>query len=233
MMKNIKKILLALGIVLATVTGGFLIYAADYYKADETVQQLIRANSSIQVQDSLVSITPAKATDTALLFYPGAKVEHTAYLPVLEQVSRTSNIKIFLVRMPLRFAIFDQNAAARIISANTDIMNWYIGGHSLGGAMASSYASNNQEKVKGLILLGAYVYGNYPKEKSLTIYGTLNTTVSDKVDYTENVIAIEGGNHAQFGNYGKQKGDQEATISSAQQQQAAVEAINEFLLKHE
>lgn len=233
MMKNIKKILLALGIVLATVTGGFLIYAGDYYKADETVQQLIRANSSIQVQDSLVSITPAKPSETALIFYPGAKVEHTAYIPLLEQVSRTSNIKIFLVQMPFRFAIFDQNAAARIILANTDIKNWYIGGHSLGGAMASSYASNNQEKVKGLILLGAYVYGDYPKEKSLTIYGTLNTTVSDKVDYTENVIAIEGGNHAQFGNYGKQKGDQEATISSAQQQQAAVEAINEFLLNHE
>ncbi len=135
--------------------------------------------------------------------------------------------------MPLRFAIFNQNAAARIMSQNPDITKWYLGGHSLGGAMASSFASNNQDKVQGLILLGAYVYGSYPKEKSLTIYGTLNTTVSEKVDYTENVVAIEGGNHAQFGNYGKQKGDQEATITSVQQQQAAVEAIKDFLSKAE
>lgn len=233
MMKNIKKILPALVVVLLATTGGFLIYAADYYKADETAQQLLQSNAAINDNGSLVTITPTQQTETALIFYPGAKVEHTAYLPLLEKVSRTSNIKIFLVRMPLRFAIFNQNAAARIMSQNPDITKWYLGGHSLGGAMASSFASNNQDKVQGLILLGAYVYGSYPKEKSLTIYGTLNTTVSEKVDYTENVVAIEGGNHAQFGNYGKQKGDQEATITSVQQQQAAVEAIKDFLSKAE
>lgn len=233
MMKNIKKILLALVVVLLATTGGFLIYATDYYKADETAQQLLQSNAAINDNGSLVTITPTQQTETALIFYPGAKVEHTAYLPLLEKVSRTSNIKIFLVRMPLRFAIFNQNAAARIMSQNPDITKWYLGGHSLGGAMASSFASNNQDKVQGLILLGAYVYGSYPKEKSLTIYGTLNTTVSEKVDYTENVVAIEGGNHAQFGNYGEQKGDQEATITSVQQQQAAVEAIKDFLSKAE
>ncbi|MFZ6022523.1 MAG: alpha/beta fold hydrolase [Patescibacteria group bacterium] len=232
-MKNIKKILLALVVVLLTTIGGFLIYAADYYKADEAAQQVLRSNATIKDNGTLITIPHTQPTETALIFYPGAKVEHTAYLPLLEKVSRTSNIKIFLVRMPLRFAIFNQNAAARIMSQNPDITKWYLGGHSLGGAMASSFASNNQDKVQGLILLGAYVYGSYPKEKSLTIYGTLNTTVSEKVDYTENVVAIEGGNHAQFGNYGKQKGDQEATITSVQQQQAAVEAIKDFLSKAE
>ena len=42
-------------------------------------------------------------------------------------------------------------------------------------------------------------------------------------------MEIEGGNHAQFGNYGPQKGDQPATISAEEQQAQTVAAIEEFL----
>ena len=49
------------------------------------------------------------------------------------------------------------------------------------------------------------------------------------IDYTQNVTVIEGGNHAQFGNYGKQKGYRDATISREEQQDIAVEAIKDFL----
>lgn len=46
----------------------------------------------------------------------------------------------------------------------------------------------------------------------------------------KNIVAVEGGNHAQFGNYGKQRGDAEATISREEQQDITVEAINKFLM---
>jgi pimeloyl-ACP methyl ester carboxylesterase len=131
--------------------------------------------------------------------------------------------------MPFNMAIFDVNAADGIIDQFPDIERWYIGGHSMGGAMASDYASKHQDNVNGLILLGAYIYGNYPVENALTVYGTFNTSVAERVDYTENIVVIEGGNHAQFGNYGKQKGDPDATILSEEQQDIAVEAIKEFL----
>ena len=49
------------------------------------------------------------------------------------------------------------------------------------------------------------------------------------INYTENIVIIEGGNHAQFGNYGKQKGDPDATISAEEQQTIAVNAIVEFI----
>ena len=81
----------------------------------------------------------------------------------------------------------------------------------------------------GLLLFGAYIYGNYPEENALTVYGSFNTSVEEKINYTENIVVIEGGNHAQFGNYGKQKGDPDATISSEEQQNIAVVAVHEFL----
>lgn len=101
----------------------------------------------------------------------------------------------------------------------------------MGGAMASDFASKNPDKVEGLILLGAYLYGDYPAEKALTVYGSFNTSVAEKVDYSENVVVLEGGNHAQFGNYGKQKGDVDATITGEEQQDMAAEAIARFLAR--
>ena len=38
------------------------------------------------------------------------------------------------------------------------------------------------------ILLGAYLYGDYPPEKILTVYGSLNQSVEDNIDYTEIVV---------------------------------------------
>lgn len=46
-------------------------------------------------------------------------------------------------------------------------------------------------------------------------------------DYTE--VCIEGGNHAWFGNYGKQEGDKTASISREEQQQQAVEEILQMI----
>ena len=59
----------------------------------------------------------------------------------------------------------------------------------------------------------------------------MNQSVEDHIDYMENVVEIEGGNHAQFGNYGPQKGDLPAAISAQDQQAQTVEAIANFLEK--
>ena len=79
--------------------------------------------------------------------------------------------------------------------------------------------------------MGAYIYGDYPPEKALTIYGSLNQSVEYKIDYTQNVYEIQGGNHAQFGNYGPQKGDLPATITAEKQQEQTALAIGEFLAR--
>ena len=174
----------------------------------------------------------AVPTDTAIIFYPGAKVEAAAYLPLLNQLRQTG-LTCILVEMPFYLAIFDVNAAEDVMAQFPDIQHWYIAGHSMGGAMASQFASEHPDEVDGLILLGAYLYGDYPPADTLTVYGSLNQSVEDEIDYTENVVEIQGGNHAQFGNYGPQEGDLPATISAEEQQAQTVEAISDFIAQRQ
>lgn len=226
--KLIKILLVSLLAILLVLIVSFYMYVSDYYRADSAAVMAIQTGKDIQVLDNLTILSPEEATDIAFIFYPGAKVEATAYLPILEKL-RQNGITCVLVEMPFNMAIFNPNAADDVFELLPNIKNWYIGGHSMGGAMASNYASKNSDKVKGLILLGAYVYGDYPPEKALTVYGTFNSNLERNIDYTENIVVIDGGNHAQFGNYGQQKGDPAATITHEQQQDIAVEAILEFI----
>ena len=122
-----------------------------------------------------------------------------------------------------------EDVALEVMDRFPEIQHWYVAGHSMGGAMASKFASDHPDQVDGLILMGAYIYGDYPDEKTLTIYGSLNQSVEDHIDYTENIVEIQGGNHAQFGNYGPQKGDLPAEISAQEQQSQTVAAIQDFL----
>ena len=226
-----KKLRIALGIVvllLALCAGAFFWYVSDYYRAEDVALDVLSQDSGLSVQDNLTVLSPSVPSDTAIIFYPGAKVEAEAYLPLLEQIKQTG-VTCILVHMPFRMAIFDANAAEDVMEQFPEIQHWYMAGHSMGGAMASQFASGHQDEIDGLILLGAYIYGDYPDEKTLTVYGSLNQSVEDHIDYIENFVEIEGGNHAQFGNYGPQKGDLPATISAAEQQAQTVDAISDFM----
>lgn len=226
-----KKLRIALGIVvllLALCAGAFFWYVSDYYRAEDVALDVLAQDSGLSVQDNLTVLSPSVPSDTAIIFYPGAKVEAEAYLPLLEQIKQTG-VTCILVHMPFRMAIFDANAAEDVMEQFPEIQHWYMAGHSMGGAMASQFVSGHQDEIDGLILLGAYIYEDYPDEKTLTVYGSLNQSVEDHIDYTENIVEIEGGNHAQFGNYGPQKGDLPATISAAEQQAQTVDAISDFM----
>ena len=228
-----KKLLVGCGIfllILAILSGAAYFYLTDYYPAQDVALEVLAQGENISVQDNLTILSPSYPTDTAIIFYPGAKVEAEAYLPLLDQIRQTG-VTCILVEMPFNMAIFDSNAAESVISQFPQIEHWYMAGHSMGGAMASQFAAEHPDQVEGLILMGAYIYGDYPPENTLTVYGSLNQSVEDHLDYPENVVEIQGGNHAQFGNYGPQKGDAPATITAQEQQAQTVAAIADFLAR--
>ena len=215
-------------------------YVNDYYK-EENVQEYLQTKDSVlvtEMPDGLYLDGPGD--ETALIFYPGAKVEYTAYLPLLSELA-DQGIDCFLIKMPCNLAIFGQNKAKKIMDSY-EYDHWYLSGHSLGGAMAASYASGHLESLNGLVLLAAYPTKSLKSDSFsvLSLYGSedgvLNMEKVEEgkaympVDYAE--VCIEGGNHAQFGNYGEQKGDHAADISREEQQAQTVEAILKMMEAH-
>ena len=230
-----KKWKIALGSLLAILVltaGGFFWYLSDYYRAEGVALEVLATEDHLEVRDDLTILSLSYPTDTATIFYPGAKVEGAAYLSLLDRLRQTG-LTCILAEMPFHLAIFDVNAAEDVMAQFPDIRHWYLAGHSMGGAMASQFAAKHPDKVDGLILLGAYIYGDYPPKDTLTVYGSLNQSVEDKIDYTENVVEIRGGNHAQFGNYGPQKGDLPAEITPAEQQAQTAEAVIAFIAQRQ
>ena len=242
-MKNMrwkKRVIIPIiGFLLIAIIG--IWYVNDYYHTDENVQEYLQKKDSVlvtEISDGLY--LDGSGNDTALIFYPGAKVEYTAYLPLLNDLAERG-IDCFLIKMPCNLAFFGQNKAEKIMDSY-EYDHWYLSGHSLGGAMAASYASGHLESLNGLVLLAAYPTKSLKSDSFsvLSIYGSEDGVLNmEKVeegksqmpaDYTE--ICIEGGNHAQFGNYGEQKGDHTAGISREEQQKQTGDAILDLMEAH-
>lgn len=227
--KKLKIAAIVLGVLVLLGGGAFGVYVSDYYQADDTAMALAADSGQVRAEGNLYILEPAKDPTVGLVFYPGGKVAAEAYLPLMDSL-RDRGVLCVVVKMPFHLAVFGKNRAEEAFAAFPGIQAWYIGGHSLGGAMASSYLSDNPDSAAGLILLGAYVYGDVDKAMALTIYGSEDLVLDrTKIDYAENVQVIEGGNHAGFGNYGPQKGDGQAGISADLQQQETVDAILAFM----
>lgn len=230
--RRIITILIISFFLLVAVAGCFLVYVSDYYHSDEYAEEVITDIAQVQEIDSMWVFYPEVTTDRniGLIFYPGGKVEATAYAPLLSSLSE-QGITCVLLEMPFNLAVFDINAAEEVYPRFPEIDTWYIGGHSLGGAMASSYADGASKKLAGIILLGAYSVGD-ESVPTFAIYGSQDQVLDKtKLNPVLPQFMIEGGNHANFGNYGNQKGDGVASISREEQQQKTVDSILDFIAK--
>jgi len=210
-------------------------YASDYYRADAEVTEYLESSGSVEVIEIDNGLYfDGAGEDSAIIFYPGAKVEYTAYAPLMMKLAE-NGVDCFLLEMPYNMAIFGINRADDVME-EYDYEHWYISGHSLGGAMAASYAAGNTDKLDGVILLAAYATKDLGDLAVLSIYGSNDGVLSmEKVEagreystnYTE--ICIEGGCHAWFGLYGEQDGDGTASISREEQWQQTVDAVLEVV----
>lgn len=230
-----KKKLLILLISIAAILTACTLYLNDYYHTDE--QAVLEFSSDItatEIAKNTLAFVPENAK-TGLVFYPGGKVEYTAYEPLMKACA-DRGILCVLVKMPFNLAVLDVNAADGIAEKYPEIESWYVGGHSLGGSMAATYASKNTDSIDGVVLLGAYSTSDLKDIKVLSIYGSEDGVMNrDKYqkyldnlpnDFTEYVIG--GGNHANFGMYGEQKGDGTSSLTPTEQILLTAEKIAEF-----
>lgn len=205
----------------------FFIYVGNYYHADlEDISVFASDGTYKEVLDDNTIVYSSKGASAGIIFYPGGKVEHLAYEPLVMECAKYGYL-CAVVDMPFNLAVFDVDRASLVLDKYPEIENWYIGGHSLGGAMAASYVSKNSDMFSGLILLGAYSTSDLSKTslKVISIYGSEDKVLNmDKYNknkknlpssFSEKVIS--GGCHSNFGMYGKQSGDGKCLISNADQ----------------
>jgi pimeloyl-ACP methyl ester carboxylesterase len=237
-MNGVQKIVsLALACVLLA---GVIVFIAwgmtPLGPADEALVAM-EPGGDIMVRDNgdFLTFTPIENQPiTALIIYPGGHVDYRSYAPIARQIA-SRGYQVSIVRMPLSLPVFGINKADGVIAAFPDIRYWVVGGHSLGGSMAASYARSHSDKVQGLFLWASYPPGSdnlsgtdlkglstYGSNDMVLNMGTLNSTIVLLPPGTIRKV-IEGGNHSRFGNYGPQPGDGIATISAKDQQTQATE----------
>jgi predicted esterase len=229
--------LLILVIALLIIAIAFVIWAENPLGPTAVATDALVSSSAVTVTETeWYTFEPTNASpQTGFIFYPGGRVAEQSYAPALNRIAEAGFL-VVLAPMPLNLAVFNANAADDIIAAYPGIQQWAIGGHSLGGSMAANYIYNHPQAVDGLVLWGSYPADNTSLAnldiEVVTIFGTLdNVSDPDRVANTKTLlpasaqfIPIEGGNHAQFGNYGEQVGDVPATITTQEQQNQAIEA---------
>lgn len=240
-MKKSIKILVAVLVALAVVAvAAFASYTADFYRADAAAVLALESDEKVEtryISDDIVAFCPDTA-EKGIIFYPGGKVEYTAYAPLLEALAQEGVLTV-VVKMPFNLAVMDINAADGIQQHFPEINNWYMAGHSLGGSMAASYIADNAQKYQGLILLASYSTADLTDSslKVLSIYGS-EDKVLNLESYNENYInlpqnttevIIEDGCHAYFGSYGEQDGDGTAKITPEQQIEITVQAVLDWI----
>jgi pimeloyl-ACP methyl ester carboxylesterase len=238
--RPLKRILLGLLVLVVLAVLGFVAWAEMPLRPSPEAISALQSDSTVTVtQDRFISFIPAsqRPVPTGFIFYPGGRIDARAYARPLHAIA-AQGYPVFLVPVRLNLAFFDINAAAAVIAADPEITHWVIGGHSLGGVAAASFAASHPE-INGLVFWASYPADDSLKSSGLpvlSIYGTEDMAGVAKFDESRvllpadtRFVIIEGGNHAQFGDYGPQPGDNPATISSTDQQDQVVKAVVAFL----
>jgi len=240
-MKKRTKIIIGILSVVGVAIMGFVIWALDSYGPMEEALNALESDENVSISqknDAIIFSPPSGEVNTGLIFYPGGKVEPEAY-SVLARSIAESGFFVAIVKFPLNLGFFNPGLGLKL-KDQVPIQNWYIGGHSLGGSMAAKAVHDNPDAFQGLILLAAYAADNNDISEydidCLVMYGDQDGVLSKNVTNTldllpedADVVEIEGGNHANFGYYGKQSGDKEATISREEQHQITLSNITHFM----
>ncbi|CAH0260976.1 hypothetical protein SRABI96_03424 [Peribacillus sp. Bi96] len=239
MKKAIKYGLISIIALMVIAFGGFYIWSEQTYKPSDELYSFV-GKGNITKDNGFVTFQPTKSKKEGIVLYPGAKVEPEAYSYYAKELAK-DGYTVVIPDVRFNFALFDKNKAAKAKNEYPSVEKWYVGGHSLGGVAAAAYAYENPREVEGIIFLGSYPSDSNDFSKTkvpmLSLYAEYDgLSKVEKIEETKHLLSkeanmhkIAGGNHAQFGLYGKQKGDNEATISAKEQQEEMIVVTKKWL----
>ncbi len=237
MRKALRLILTLFGLIVVLFAAGFVIWGETPSQPMPEALDALKSDPRVTVSSGpWLAFTPtASQPTTGFIIYPGGHVDYRAYAPAAHQIAAQGYL-VVIVQMPLNLAVFGVNAAQDVQAAYTQIRHWAIGGHSLGGSMAAMYAKTHPGAVEGLALWASYPASSDDLSHSglhaISIFASQDgLATGEKIDASRPLlptnttwVKISGGDHAQFGWYGNQAGDNPASISRSDQQAQVITA---------
>ena len=227
-------------VVIVLVVVGVLVWANIVMQGDRARAIEVWTNDAVAVtstEHSVVMVPAGVASGTGLVFIPGAKVDPYAYMYKLSEIVERTGATIVITKPTLNLAFFDQRPLATFTSDAPGVDRWFVGGHSLGGVRACMLADD--PAVSGLVLFGSYCANDLTASglEVLSIAGSRDgLSTPEKIADARgmlpadaDLVEIEGLNHAGFGDYGVQPGDNTATIPTAQQRDQITDALASVL----
>ncbi|BAO56310.1 carboxymethylenebutenolidase-related protein [Nonlabens marinus S1-08] len=190
--------------------------------------------------DGMLSYTAVPNNDIEIIFLPGALVDPEAYEPLAASFA-SKGYDFSIVKMPWRMADLGYQEIADKDLFKNPKKKIVIMGHSKGGKMAAQFVKEYPIIPDALVLLGT----THPRDIDLSLCKIPVLKISGSRDFIAPVVKseanadklpphatheiIKGGNHSQFGFYGKQFGDGKATISREEQLDQVVQITDKFL----
>jgi len=226
--------------LLAALAVGIYLFLRPY-QPDARTAAALKSDQYVMVKHSpgWISFEPRFPSRPTLILYPGGLVLPESYAPLARRLAAGGH-RTYVVKMPFNLPVLGQEKASEIMRlAPTD--SFVIGGHALGGSVAARYAAAHPDKVQGLFLLAAYADNRTDLSRNrlpvLVVTGSRDgvlrtqqgAAMAHNLPSNRTYVTIAGGNHAQFGSYGPQTGDQPATITPDAQTAAAAKAILQWL----
>lgn len=212
------------------------------YQSHGIDKNIFESNSITQARenDDFYSFTPTTKYKKVIIFYPGALVDPKAYAPLCRKIS-DNGYKVLLIKMPWRLAKNGYNKPKEQSFFKDSTKQYILAGHSQGAKMAAQFVYENPTLIDKLILIAT----THPRDIDLSnvnipilkICGSKDgiAKVADinknksKLPPETKYVSIRGANHAQFGYYGFQLGDDKAGITRAQQQKVTLANILSFI----
>ncbi|WP_138755702.1 alpha/beta hydrolase [Paenibacillus sinopodophylli] len=239
--RNRKRMIWAVAALLVMVLLLAVIYQMMLYTPSDAAKAAMKTDDQVEVSIGQAGYRFEPKAGGALLaepnviLYPGGLVDPKSYAPLARELAEAGH-RVYIASMPLHLAFTGQNKADAFIAEHPS-ESYVIGGHSLGGVFAARYAAEHIEEIDGVYFLAAYAdeKGNLADADFpiLQITGS-NDGVLNWEAWSEGkkfmpsqteYVTVEGGNHGQFGSYGSQKGDKQASIKPEEQLERVSSAI--------
>lgn len=204
------------------------------------------SDGAVTVTETATRIVLAPTADsdsTGVFFQPGALVDPRAYAAVLRPLAEAGHT-VVITKQPMGIGFLALGALDDARSAFPGVSGWVVGGHSLGGTVASLEAdsadSADASPAVGLLLFASYPAGDISDSLTVPVMSISGTRdglatpdeiAASKADLpagTEFVV-IDGGSHAQFGSYGSQSGDNTPEIGDADAREQISDAVLRFV----